>query len=175
MSQQLPEQIDPFRLARQRRVITGELAVRRMSRLLPMLTGSEDAVAQVALEFGTDDMGVRFIRGQVKATLGMTCQRCLQPMAQTVESQLALGLVTNQRDADLLPTHYDPLLVEQDHIVLLDMVEDELLLALPIVAIHPAGTCTAVAASELVNTVEETKSSPFTVLEQLKPRVGGNK
>lgn len=174
MSQQLPEQIDPFRLARQRRVMTGELDVRRMERLKPLISGADDAVVHVALEFGIDDMRVQFIRGHVKATFDMTCQRCLQPMSQPVDTQFALGLVTNQREADLLPTHYDPLLVEQDHVPLLDIVEDELLLALPIVASHATGECAA-AAPEQVETASVKKTSPFAVLEQIKPRAGGNK
>jgi uncharacterized protein len=175
MSQQLPEQIDPFRLARQRRVITGELAVRRMERLRPLVSGADDRVAHVALEFGTDDMGVKFIHGRVTAALEMTCQRCLQPMMQDVDAQFSLGLVTNRREADLLPSHYDPLVVEQEHIPLLDIVEDELLLALPIVAMHAEGTCRAAHGEHEEVRAGEDKSNPFSILEQLKPRIGGGK
>jgi uncharacterized protein len=175
MSQQLPEQIDPFRLARQRRVITGELAVRRMKRLLPLISGADDRVANVALEFGTDDMGVMFVHGRVTAELDMTCQRCLQPMTQGVNAEFSLGLVTNRRDADLLPAHYDPLLVEQDHVPLLDIVEDELLLSLPIVAMHAEGACHAALTEQEDLKDTATRSSPFAVLEKLRPRAGGDK
>ncbi len=175
MSQQLPEQIDPFRLARQRRVITGELPLHRMKRLEPLVSDASGGVANVALEFGTDDMGVKFVHGRVTAALGMTCQRCLQPILQNVDAQFSLGLVTTRREADLLPPHYDPLLVEQDHIPLVDVVEDELLLALPIVAMHEEGACSAAHGAHEVVPEDMKQKSPFAILEQLKPRAGSNK
>lgn len=172
MSQQLPEQVDPFRLARQRRVMTGEMDVSRMARLAPVLN-DVPGVARIALEFGVDDMGVQFVRGQVSADLSMMCQRCLQPMAQHVDSEFALGLVTNERDAERLPTHYEPLFITDEHIVLRDVIEDELLLALPIVAMHAAGTCEqAVVQGDEPAPVK--KENPFAVLQELKPRLRGN-
>lgn len=172
MSQQLPEQIDPFRLARQRRVLSGQIDVVRMKRLAPLLYSSEGA-ARVELEFGVDtDLHVQYMRGNVSVDLQMSCQRCLQPMTQHVEATIALGLVTTQRQSDEMPTHYEPLLVENDTVFLVDVIEDELLLALPIVAVHPPEACAAqVATSD--DAPEPRRENPFAKLAQLKSRTSG--
>jgi uncharacterized protein len=172
MSQQLPEQIDPFRLARQRRVLSGQIDIVRMKRLVPLLYSSEGA-ARVELEFGIDtDMHVQYLRGNLSVDLQMSCQRCLQPMSQHVETAIALGLATTRRQADEMPTHYEPLLVENETIFLVDVIEDELLLALPIVTMHPPNACTAQAATSN-DAPESRKENPFAKLAQLKNRTSG--
>ena len=171
MSQPLPEQIDPFRLVRQKRILVGTVELSRMLRLAPLLQRAHGQ-AHVELEFGTDDMGVKFARGEVIVELPLTCQRCLQPMNFPVRASIALGFVTQQHDADAMPSHYDPLLVEHVPIPLLDLVEDELLLSLPIVATHEPGACEAAVKTQ--EPVEPTpapkRENPFAVLAQLKAK-----
>lgn len=172
MSQQLPEQIDPFRLVRQKRILAGTIEIARMPRLVPLLQRA-DGRAEVELEFGTDDMGVKFARGEVIAELPLMCQRCLKPMRFSVRAPIALGFVTQQRDADAMPTHYDPLLVEHVPIPLRDLIEDELLLSLPIVATHEPGVCESAVKTqepETTPTPEPERENPFAVLAQLKAR-----
>ena len=171
MSQQLPEQIDPFRLVRQKRILTGTIGLARMLRLLPQLQHAQGQ-AHVELEFGTDDMGVQFARGEVHTELPLVCQRCLQPMMYAVRAPIALGFVTQPRDAEAMPPHYDPIVVAEVPIPLLDLIEDELLLALPIVATHDEGSCEAVVMQEpeTTPTPEPERENPFAVLAQLKAK-----
>ncbi len=172
MTQRLPEQIDPFRLVRQHRILNGALDLRRMERLAPLLY-STDGVASVDLEFGTDDMGVMCVLGHVTAELRFTCQRCMQPMTHAVDAEIALGLVANRNDADRLPTHYEPLIVEQVPTPLLPIIEDELLLLVPIVALHATGECAAPGQPDRMAEPAAQRSNPFAVLAELKSRDGG--
>lgn len=168
---QLPEQIDPFRLVRQKRILVGTIEFGRMLRLSPLLSSAEGQ-AHIELEFGTDEMSVKFVRGEVVADIPLTCQRCMQPLIFPVRTPMALGFVTQQAEADAMPSCYDPLLVEHVPIPLLDMVEDELLLALPVVATHEPGACTA--AVKMQESVEPTpapkRENPFAVLARLKAK-----
>ena len=171
MTQRLPELIDPFRLVRQNRILNGTLELRRMERLVPLLH-STDGVASVDLEFGTDDMGVACVLGHVQAELHFICQRCMQPMTQAVDAEVALGLVANRSEADKIAAHYEPLIVEQVPTPLLPIIEDELLLMVPIVALHEVGECEAL--PQLNSAVEPVarRENPFAVLAKLKPRNG---
>ena len=171
MTQRLPEHIDPFRLVRQSRILSGVLELRRMERLAPLLH-STDGVADVDLEFGTDDMGVMCVLGHVKAELRFTCQRCMQPMTLSVNAEIALGLVENRDDADRLPTHYEPLIVEEVPTLLLPIIEDELLLLVPIVALHEPDECEALPQLNIAAEPAVKRDNPFAVLAKLKPRDG---
>jgi uncharacterized protein len=172
MTQPLPEQIDPFRLVRQNRILKGTLELRRMERLAPLLHLT-DGVADVEIEFGTDDMGVSCVRGHVKAELHFICQRCMQPMTQAIDAEVALGLVANRNDADKVAAHYEPLIVEEVPTPLLPIIEDELLLLVPIVALHEAGECEALPQLNIAAEPAVQRANPFAVLAKLKPRDGG--
>ena len=172
MTQPLPELIDPFRLVRQNRILSGTLELRRMERLAPLLHSTE-GVASVDLEFGTDDMGVMCVLGHVKAELHFICQRCMQPMTQAVDADVALGLVANRSDADKVAAHYEPLIVEEVPTPLLPIIEDELLLLVPIVALHAPGECEALPQLNMAAEPVAQRANPFAVLAKLKPRDGG--
>lgn len=172
MTQRLPELIDPFRLVRQHRILNGTLELRRMERLAPLLHSSE-GVASVDLEFGTDDMGVSCVLGHVQAELHFICQRCMQPMTYAVDAEVALGLVAHRSEVDKIAAHYEPLIVEQVPTPLLPIIEDELLLMVPIVALHEAGECEALPQLNSAAEPAARRENPFAVLAKLKPRNGG--
>jgi uncharacterized protein len=90
-------------------------------------------------------------------------------MAYQIEAPMALAWVTTRREADELPTHYDPVVVETETIALPDLIEDELLLALPLVALHAPETC-AVRMEGAMNKTEtpSRRENPFAVLAQMK-------
>ncbi len=48
-----------------------------------------------------------------------------------------LGLVKSESEGDRLPDRYEPLIVETGSVSVAAIVEDELILALPIIARHP--------------------------------------
>lgn len=55
---------------------------------------------------------------------------------------MALALVRGMDEARRLPERYDPLLVSESLIRPRDLIEDELLLALPQIPMHDPGVCT---------------------------------
>ena len=66
----------------------------------------------------------------------MLCQRCLQPLDLVVEDDINLVLVETEEKAKGLEELYDPWICETYKINLADLVEEQLLLALPIVCLH---------------------------------------
>ncbi|MEE8380184.1 MAG: YceD family protein, partial [Gammaproteobacteria bacterium] len=88
-----------------------------------------------------------------------------------------LGIVPSREAAKSLPDSYDPLVVSGDEISIASILEDELILALPIVAMHEIENCSQGKASGSENLEQEAgqenmpsskRENPFAVLAQLK-------
>jgi uncharacterized protein len=153
-----------------RRSFAGTLPVASMPRLCGMLAGNEGA-AQYALDFGRDEFGTAYLEVHVEAPLMLTCQRTLESfvLPLTVDSQL--GLIRSEREEAALPPGFEPLLVDEDgRLNPVDVIEDELLLALPLVPVDPDSSLPSEvtgAALDDESTAEPT-DNPFAVLRELK-------
>lgn len=168
----LPERIDPYRFAETRRILEGRLGVASMQRLAGHLSDDSGEV-QVELAFGVDDEGIRYVRGRLHAALVVPCQRCLGDMTLAVDTDVCLGMIADESLAERLPEPYDPLVVGDEPLYLRDIVEDELILALPVVARH-AGACAGEMSAgpeeeqEQVSEGGEERENPFAALAKLK-------
>ncbi len=116
----------------------GWVALRRMGRLVRSLCDAQGRV-DVELHFDRDAQRIPFVQGRVQARLTMICQRCLEPMEVRIERDLLLALVRSEAEVERLPAKYEPLLITPAPMAVAGIVEDELLLALPIVPLHAAG------------------------------------
>jgi uncharacterized protein len=153
-----------------RRSFEGELPVAALKRLGEALAG-DAGVAHFELDFGTDSLGTACLDVRVTAPLTLTCQRTLEPFVLPVAVDTKLGLIRNERDEAALPPGFEPLLVAEDgKLSLLDVIEDELLLALPLVPVNPDSSLPdQVVAPELEETPASGRSdNPFAVLRELK-------
>ena len=130
-----PSRIDPWQLATEGGRLEGALALAALPRLATELHRTE-GVADVALVAGIDPRGVRFIKGTVRTGIELVCQRCLGSLQLVLDTTVSLGLVHSEAEADRLPEDYEPLLVPEGVISVAELVEDELLLALPPIPRH---------------------------------------
>lgn len=169
--QQLPAQIAPFRLARQGQILSGKLELAKMKRLAEALSENEGEVG-VELHFGVDEQGTCYARGHLNTRVKMICQRCMQPVTLPIDSEVALGFVSSDDQARNLGPEYEPCMVGNDPLALAELVEDELILALPIVALHEESSCAPIL-EQLQHEAEasdqtQDKPNPFAVLSELK-------
>ena len=129
---------DPLKFARGRQSLEGNLSVASMLRLKDFLA-SEAGKIEYRLTGYLNEEGEPSLRCQVSGTLQMICQRCLEPMNYALKVDTVL-LLTN--DAQLLqdddPEAPDRILAQQD-LPVADLVEEEILLVLPMAPLHPAG------------------------------------
>jgi uncharacterized protein len=102
-----------------------------------------EGLVDVDLRFGIDELGVHFMSGRLHAELAVICQRCMEAMRLPVEAEVSLGLARSDSEAERLPENYEPLLVGAEPMPLSAIVEDELILALPIVPMHAPEQCPA--------------------------------
>jgi uncharacterized protein len=108
--------------------------------LLRLATGLTAAAGQVDATITFDRLGetpVLEVRASTRVQL--VCQRCLQPLHIKLTGESRVGLVETLAQADALPEDVEPVWVEARKVDLGELVEEELLLALPLVPAHERG------------------------------------
>lgn len=65
----------------------------------------------------------------------------MQAMELLLRSTVRVALLASAEEAGALPEEIEPMLAPDGRLSVADLVEEELLLALPIVALHEAGKC----------------------------------
>ncbi len=139
----LPDRIDPWQLAAENGRLDGELRLAALPRLTALLEHAS-GVVNVALTLGVDEQGLRFVEGSLQTEVELICQRCLGPLRLPLQVAVSLALVRAEAEAARLPDQREPLLAGAD-LAVADLVEDELLLALPQIPRHrDACECEAV-------------------------------
>ncbi|WP_096526967.1 YceD family protein [Candidatus Nitrosoglobus terrae] len=142
MLSRLPDCVFPWQLARSRRSIEGYVPFSQMPRLAYELL-DQKGYAQAKLKFDYDGKDRYFIQGKIEACLNLTCQRCLHGLMTTIDSIIQVGLMVSLSEIPLWPDEYEPWIVKPAETASLwSLVEEELLLSIPIVARHPVGECT---------------------------------
>lgn len=169
MLTELPEQIDPLKLAKKGETLTGCYDIAHLLRVHDRLSVRQGQVA-FTWHFRLNTAYRAVIQGQLHSTLSMICQRCLQPMHYTVHSETALMVLRPGESEELLPVGFEPLILEQMPVSLLSLVEDELILALPIIAKHETCPANEYHLADDTEPVAETepRPNPFAVLATLK-------
>jgi uncharacterized protein len=163
MDDSLPAIIDPIGLADKGARLRGDLPLAAMQRLVQSGVQGGGQVT-FDLHFARDTEGHRRLQGRIGAVLSLPCQRCLQGLSLTVALAPDLVLLAAGEGEDTVPEGADTLAVDAP-LPLSRLVEDELILALPMMPMHPEGACEpAVTEDKAV----ETRPNPFAALAKLK-------
>lgn len=169
ISGQLQPYLEPRKLADQGAEINCETTVASLPRLAEFQDSQANPV-KVALRFDRLDGGARVISGEIETSLGMTCQRCLELVEVAVHAQVDLTLVWTEEQAKALADGREPYLVHDDKMPFAELLEEEILLSLPAVAMHeqcspPTGSDNEPEAAEQASAQRD---NPFSVLAKLK-------
>ena len=170
----LPKQLDLRGLAARGVHIEGTVSPED----LPRLADSGIAIVEsgsAAFDFRRDEEARHVVAVSVEAKVIMQCQRCLSDMEVAVESASLMACVWSDEEAAALPATYEPLLVD-DAADLSDIVEEEILLAIPLSPTHEKECRSAEQRAALETDTEEPaavdetgeRESPFAVLQRLK-------
>jgi uncharacterized protein len=163
----LPELLDAWRMVAARRSFEGVLPLASMARLRDSLVDAEGDV-RVVIEFDRDALRVPYVEVRIDAELPLECQRSLQRFLYPLHLVQRLGLIRDEADEAGLPEDYEPLLVPEDGMLRpADLVEDEIILAVPPIPAAP-GT-EAMERDWPAGADEEASSNPFAALAVLKP------
>jgi len=149
--------------------LRGRVEVDSLVRALPQLESPEGEL-EVLLELGCDEDGTRYLAGSVQGRLVLLCQRCLEPLKYPLDVTFRLGLVHGQEQMQGLSDRYEPLLITGEPASLVEIITDEVLLALPIVPLHSGTSTCRPPAMDYQTPAGNRRESPFDVLAQLKQK-----
>lgn len=77
----------------------------------------------------------------VSARVSLTCQRCLAPVDYQLDCEGRVAMVADGTEAERAPAGLETILAPERRISVRELVEEELLLALPIVPLHNDAGC----------------------------------
>ncbi|MFT6206452.1 MAG: hypothetical protein ACJA0T_000349 [Colwellia sp.] len=140
-----------------------------MNRLLEVCTPCNEQM-QVNVNFDVDDLGLNVISGTGSVSVALICQRCTEPLIIDLDVEFTLSPAKDDEAAEALPSYYDAIeLDENGEVNLLELVEEELLLAIPLIAMHEPSQCQASVDSVWGELPEELeKPNPFDILQKFK-------
>ena len=133
MTHSLPDRVDLPKLAAQAATLSGEVPASELTRVGRLFRDVQ--AVQVSLSFAQDEQGRATIRGHLQTAMTARCQRCLQPVAFTVAGEIDFGH-DEMHEADAAPRRGADAAFD-----LKTFIEDEVLLASPMITLHPLGTC----------------------------------
>jgi uncharacterized protein len=168
----VPEVLDAWRMVAARRGFEGVLPLSSFTRLRDALCdgpaeGGRDGDVRFAIDFDRDGLQIPYVELRIDARLPLECQRSLQRYFEPVHVVQRLGLIRDEAEEAGLPEGYEPLLVPDDGMLRpVELVEDELILAVPVVPLMP-GT-EAMERDWPVQEEEQAQANPFAALAGLK-------
>jgi uncharacterized protein len=117
------------------------------------------------------------LRLQAEAEIWLTCQRCLEPARHRLQVDRVLRFVAGEDEAARLDEEGEEDVLALPRVLdLLELIEDELILELPIVPRHdrcPVDLAGAAAAEPLAEPPPAPAPHPFAALAAWKPPTGG--
>ncbi|MGH1537242.1 MAG: YceD family protein [Gammaproteobacteria bacterium] len=185
MSQQqlkpLPIRFDPVNFADHNRKLDGLVATRAMTRLMENVLSAEP-MAKAKLSISRGLYGYPLVTGQTIATVGMRCERCLDEVSIELKPKIKVLVKPEEENLpenEQIKGEERPEFHEYDgkSLVLSDLIEEELLLTLPLVPKHQdislcnqdmvAWLAANEAPSEEQVASSERKESPFAILKSV--------
>ena len=166
----LPLTPDPVRTAQKRLDYEGIYTSDLVERVADSVV-SVDSDVECAMSFAIDNQRLAVITGDAKVSVTLACQRCGKPFPHHVHTTYCFSPVRSDEQAEALPEAYEPIEVNEfGEIDLLAMVEDEIILSLPVVPVHDSEHCEVSEADMVFGELpdEAQKPNPFAVLASLK-------
>ncbi len=152
---------DPLEFARSQKSIEGDIALPRLEQLQDMLASTDGAVHFKVTGF-VNESAAPGLRCEVQGTLKLLCQRCLGPMDYRLKIDSSLLLVKEDQALDIDDPETPDCIPIQRDLSVAALVEEEILLALPMAPHHADDVCSGRPAADTG------KLHPFAALARLK-------
>jgi len=167
--------VDPLQLAKQGKRLNGQLALQALPRLAVFSCKSAVGKVEVDLQFSRGEDQQNRVTGSASVSFEVICQRCLEHMSLQLDSEINILLLGSQEEGN----ENNDGIVCKGKMPVTDLIEDELLLAMPMFPKHPAGDC-EIKGEQVESAANDTGSgsnkgrktsredNPFAVLAKLK-------
>lgn len=166
----IPITLHPGKAAQHRLKYDGTVPLEKLTRLRGVI---QEEVGEIAVKIHckNDEQGLVVIRGSLSTHVTVTCQRCNDDLGLDLVQDFVYSPIGLDAESDDLPEGYDEVALDENgEINVFELIEDELILAVPLVPTHNEASCnySAEPASFGVLKAEDDKPNPFDILKQLK-------
>lgn len=174
-----PRRLDVAALAEAGGELAGEFPLDALERLAGSVLGAEPPGASVHWQAEGESRPVTggepeiWLHVTAQACVNMACQRCLGALAVPLDLDRWIRFVRDAREAEALDAELEDDVLELERQTdLRELIEDELLLALPLVPRHDACPQPLPMASDAVDEAAPERPNPFAALAKLKKEPG---
>jgi uncharacterized protein len=169
-----PQHLDVKAFATNQSTLSGEVDLHSMPRLradcAEDVAGKVTWSAQGEMRQASDGQDAAWMHLQANTEVPLTCQRCLKTVEQTLEVDRSFRFVKDEATAEAQDDDCEEdLLVLSKDFDLLALVEDELLMALPLVPMHASCQSEHAPTSQDDSVADaDAKPNPFAVLATMR-------
>ncbi|WP_042143952.1 MULTISPECIES: 23S rRNA accumulation protein YceD [unclassified Pseudoalteromonas] len=166
----IPVKINPAKSAQHELSYDGFIEQTEFSRLGKALKALVGQI-EVKIHCKEDHQGLVVISGNVKTKALILCQRCNDDLGLDLEMSFAYSPIKMGAESEDLPERYEPVELDEDgEIDIYSLLEDELILMIPIVPKHDETSCHYSEEAQSFGEIDEEddKPNPFDILKQLK-------
>ncbi|MDX1562814.1 MAG: YceD family protein [Gammaproteobacteria bacterium] len=126
---------DLVSLAERAKVLEGTIELSRLTRLAESLHSTDGhAKATIKLRLGRGDMLLMDL--QCEAAVELVCQRCLEPVVHRIEERIQFAVAETEHSYAVLPEGIELVTLDGDRLQPAALIEDELIVSLPLVPKH---------------------------------------
>jgi len=173
MFDKLPDLIDPVYSAQHNKQFVARVNQARFPRLKEQLFSAENDVEVTVQFYYHKQFRMHAFDMQLKTVFELECQRSLQPFDYPITSSVTGVFVESAALAEELPSEIEVYEISEEKISLIELIEDELLLNIPLAAINDQSEMAydnQLEDEEISLEVDELekKENPFAVLQGLK-------
>ena len=140
MPPKTPRFIYPLRCALAGERLSGQFPLKQLPRIIA-LSDRADGAVDFTIQFGINETRLSYAEVQIQTGLWLLCERCLAHFPLPIVHASQLGLVTTFQQARQLERVYEPWILEEERADLLILIEEELLLCVPLVPKHASAGC----------------------------------
>ena len=165
---------NPERSARERHEYIGEVPIADLPRVMEV-AASDKGHVNAQMNFSFEKGKVVIISLKINAEIELICQRTLNPFMHTIDSQIELAVVETERQMEYLSDHYEPVIVQDGLLDPKEIIEEEILLAIPVIPKSGLNDCdlsdnSAYCSASKMQEDEKIcqKPNPFAILSTLK-------
>jgi len=178
-SQKLPRIVSLRKSVNSRATYEGEVPLAKLLRLTDIAINRVPLSITARINFGEGEDYKPTLSLSASGSIGLQCQRCMGEVSQPILLDTTLTVVRHDEEAKNRLGELEPLIIADDSVDLHALLEDEILLALPIVAMHAEQHCTVItqfappenlgdSGEEQQAASQSVRPSPFSVLADLK-------
>ena len=171
MSNDLPLRFDPVLYARRGRQIAGDILVHDLPRIMEIAPNSESNF-HVTMTFSMSSLQFPMVKGTIEGEIVQLCQRCMSDATVAIHSEFQLILVSPDLVEDASEEGHEIFEYSGQSITMATLIEDEVILSMPIVAKHAELKDCDTTVKQLMHEFDEVptdeKENPFAKLKDLK-------